>query len=141
MKIKTLILFLMFLSLNANGQNLTEINSLKIIGKWGIYVTRTSQVDKKNDEKLLTFERVCNSCPEITFSVDKVARLDFPNGGKQKYKWKIKNEKISFVEISGNQNKKFLDSEYNIKFIDKKSYLEMELELSEDESYTYVLRK
>ena len=131
----------MLLSFDVSCQNLTENDSLKIIGKWGIYVTRTSRVDKNNDGKLLAMESKCNVCPELTFSGDRFAKINFPNGEKEEYLWTLKNEKIKFLKVGGNQDNKKLDDEYNIKIIEKNGYLEMELEFSKDESYIYILRK
>jgi len=141
MKTNTFLLFFILLSFNSNCQNSVENDSLKVIGKWGMYVTRTSQVDPKNPERLVTIETVCNACPEIEFSSDKLAKIGFPNGNKEEYSWSIKSGKIRFRMLNGNSSNRKLDNEYNIKITDKKSYLEMEMEVIEDESYTYILRK
>lgn len=138
---KTLLLLFLLLTLNVNGQNSTTNDSLQIIGKWGIDATLTLQLEENSTDRLVTSEALCNACPEITFSADQLAVIDFPGGGKEEYSWAMKDNKIRFVLLKGSSKNKYLDDEYYIKIIGKESYLEMELEVSEDESYIYVLRR
>jgi hypothetical protein len=133
MKITTKIIFALFLfGLSVNAQEKENFDKMLILGKWTIYAT----TEIKNGKEL---ESLCNSCPEVTFSSDRFAKIKFPNGKVETYVWRIENEKLMFMSANQTESPKF-DSEYSIKLNKKKDFLEMEL-TENDKNYYYTLRK
>ena len=136
MKITTkILLFLFFLGLSGNAQEKETFDKMLILGKWTIYATTEIKIGKESE----SLTSLCNSCPEVTFSSDRFAKIKFPNGEVETYVWRIENGKFMFMVAGKIDNPKF-ESEYLIKLIQKNKFLEMEL-TEENKNYSYTLRK
>ncbi len=132
--IKIIFFFLLF-GFSGNAQKKESFDKMLILGKWTIYATTEIKIGKTSE----SLTSLCNSCPEVTFSSDRFAKIKFPNGNVETYVWRIQNNKLMFMLAGKIDNPKF-DSEYLIKIDQKKEFLEMEL-TEVNKNYSFILRK
>jgi len=117
--------------------NLTEN---KLIGEWtiGAY-TNTITIKKKHSTISTTSKTNCNSCPTVTFKDSMNATIIYPIGTEY-IKWKVKGNILTILNIDKNKDKAFSDSIYEMTYIQKDKYIELELK-QKDNNYSIILRR
>lgn len=105
-----------------------------LIGKWTI----SSTITRTNDSE---GEGLCNVCPTITFD-NNTALLTFPDNHTENYTWKTSTDTLTLLSNNSQTVStlpQFFHLKYKMEYRQKKEFLE--LRLSPDKDYTFVLRR
>jgi hypothetical protein len=97
----------------------------KVNGEWGVYAMG---------------DALCNVCPKIDFNTNSTAIVKI-NGEIQNIKWEKKGNVIILVNTDTNKtDRTFSDGEYELKFVQEKEYVELQLKEMKN-NYLYTLRR
>lgn len=116
---------------NCTGHS-NETNGL--IGKWTI----SSTITRTNDSE---GEGLCNVCPTITFD-NNTALVTFPDNHTENYTWKTSADTLTLLSTNSQTVStlpQFFHLKYKMEYKQEKEFLE--LRLSPDKDYTFVLRR